>query len=113
MECISNVAMNEYLKKHRLTEAGKAVFEVLMVREEKEEEDGIMNYASKKEASVRCYDELFPYAKQIVSYLAANSGMQGLVLGKSDMVFDDINNTKLVDRTTSGKIIELQTGFRG
>jgi len=36
MEYISNAAMNEYIKRHKLNEVEIAVFEALMVREERE-----------------------------------------------------------------------------
>lgn len=46
---------------------------------------------SKKEADMRCYDAMFPYADQIVKFLAMNSAMNGITLRKEEWartVFD-------------------------
>jgi hypothetical protein len=39
----------------------------------------------RKQAHTTCYDKLFPYASQIVSQIAANSGLAGLMLKKVEM----------------------------
>lgn len=44
--------------------------------------EDIENTESWKEMHVKCYDKLFPYAKQIMEILAANSGLSGFVLRK-------------------------------
>lgn len=47
--------------------------------------EGIEDLESKKEAHMRCYDAIFPYADQIVKFLAMNSEMKRIVLRKSRM----------------------------
>lgn len=45
---------------------------------------GTEDTESWKEMHIRCYDKLFSYAKQIMELLAANSGLSGFVLRKTD-----------------------------
>lgn len=47
--------------------------------------EGIEDLESKKEAHMRCYDAIFPYADQIVKFLAMNSEMKMIALRKSRM----------------------------
>lgn len=64
--------------------------------------DGINGAASKKETHIRCYDTLFPFASQIMTYLATNSGMQGFMLQKMEMEPETVNfgakpNDKIIE----------------
>lgn len=69
--------------------------------------NGINNMDSKKEAHLKCYDELFPYASQIMTYLAINSGIQGFMLKKPPIEFADVNFGSGPDSMDSGKVIKL------
>ncbi|HBI61378.1 MAG TPA: hypothetical protein DDY31_09230 [Lachnospiraceae bacterium] len=69
--------------------------------------NGINDMDSKKEAHVKCYDELFPCANQIMTYLAINSGMQGFMLKKPPMEFANVNFGIRPDGMDSGKVIKL------
>ena len=51
---------------------------------------GIVDVETKKDAHLMCYDSLFPYANQIVTQLASNSGMSGLMLKKIPMKRENI-----------------------
>lgn len=69
---------------------------------------GIENAKSKREVHVKCYDELFPFANQIMTYLAMNSGMQGFMLKKFPIEFADVNfGAKPENSVNSGKVIKL------
>ena len=59
-------------------------------------------------AHVKCYDELFPYANQIMTYLAINTGMQGFSMKKTPIEFADVNfGTKPENSMDSGKVIKF------
>lgn len=60
-----------------------------------------------KKVYVRCYDKLFPYAKQIMEMLAANSGLSGFVLRKKHIKEDDVHVRLEKEGKYSSKIIEL------
>ena len=64
--------------------------------------------ASKKEAHVKCYNGLFPYAGQIISQLAMNSGMNGLILKKKSMESESVNFGSRPEKEKSDKIIEFR-----
>lgn len=66
---------------------------------------GVKSKASKKKVHVKCYDDLFPYAAQIISQLTMNSGMTGVVLEKRTMEFDSVN---FGEKPKSDKIIEFK-----
>lgn len=68
---------------------------------------GIKNVSAKREAHLKCYDELFPYANQIMTYLTGNSGMNGFMLKKFPIEFADINFGTKPDNMDSGKVIKL------
>ena len=68
---------------------------------------GIDDIAAQREAHLKCYDALFPYASQIMSYLAMNSGFQGFALGKPLIQFADINFGTKPNTVESGKVIKL------
>ena len=46
------------------------------------EVNGITDNETKKDAHIMCYDALFPFANQLVTQLATNSGMAGLIFKK-------------------------------
>lgn len=69
--------------------------------------NGICDADTEREAHIRCYDEMFPYANQIMTYLAINSGMQGFVLKKIPIQFASINFGTKPDSMDGGKIIKL------
>lgn len=68
---------------------------------------GIESIELKKMAHIKCYDELFPYANQIMTYLAINSGMQGFMLKKPPIEFANVNFGSEPDSMDSGKVIKL------
>lgn len=51
---------------------------------------GVNTEKDRKRAHVACYDKLFPYASQIVSQIAENSGLIGLLLKKVEMKEEDV-----------------------
>jgi preprotein translocase subunit SecB len=65
----------------------------------------VVDNDTKKDAHVMCYDELFPFANNIVTQLAQNSGMGGLVLRKLPMDKDKIQ----FGSKTQDKVITLPT----
>ena len=70
--------------------------------------NGICDADTEKEAHIRCYDEIFPYANQIMTYLAVSSGMQGFVLKKIPIQFASINfGTNPNNGIDGGKVIKL------
>lgn len=44
----------------------------------------------RRQVHVMCYEKLFPYASQIVSQIAANSGLIGLMLKRVEMKEEDV-----------------------
>ena len=66
---------------------------------------GIESIETKKMAHIRCYNDTFPYASQIMAYLAVNSGIEGFVLKKFPVQFADVNFGK--KPKDSGKVIKL------
>lgn len=73
--------------------------------------DDIENTESWKEMHIRCYDKLFPHAKQIMEMLAANSGLSGFVLRKKQIKEGDVHVELEKTGKYSSKIIELP-GFQ-
>lgn len=73
--------------------------------------EDVENVDSWKKVHVRCYDKLFPYAKQIMEMLAANSGLSGFVLRKKHIKEGDVHVRLEKDGKYSSKIIELP-GFQ-
>lgn len=69
--------------------------------------EDVGNADSWKKVHVRCYDKLFPYAKQIMEMLAANSGLSGFVLRKKHIKEGDVHVRLEKERKYSSKIIEL------
>lgn len=59
---------------------------------------------SKKEAHMRCYDVMFPYADQIVRFLAMNSAMVGIGLRKSKM---DQSSIQFEPKEGTDEVIEF------
>lgn len=70
--------------------------------------NGFNNVVSKKEAHIKCYDALFPYADQIVTYLTVNSGMPCFRLQKIPLNPESINFGPKPNSVSSEKIIELK-----
>ena len=72
--------------------------------------DGIDNADDKREVHMKCYDDLFPYANQIMSYLAKNSGMINFNLKKSPINQESVKfGSRSENNTNIGKIVELRT----
>lgn len=72
--------------------------------------EGIEDLESKKEAHMRCYDAIFPYADQIVKFLALNSEMKRIVLRKSRMDGEKIH----IESEEGNEVIEfLEKGEYG
>lgn len=69
--------------------------------------NGIYDEDTEREAHIKCYDEMFPYANQIMTYLAVNSGMQGFALKKIPIEFASINFGAKPDSVGGGKVIKL------
>lgn len=70
--------------------------------------NGICDADTEREAHIRCYDEMFPYVNQIMTYLAINSGMQGFALKKIPIEFAGINfGAKPENGIDGGKVIKL------
>lgn len=76
----------------------KAIFEM----------DGIKSIDEREEANLRCYDELFYCMEQIMAYLMANTGIEGVRLRKTNIIPNctDSEISKLNDESV-GKIIEF------
>lgn len=70
--------------------------------------DSVNDIVSKREAHVKCYDVLFPYVEQIMTYLAINSGLHGFALEKSSMSPEKVNYGSEAKDGTCGKIIEIR-----
>lgn len=66
---------------------------------------GVKSEASKKKVHVKCYDDLFPYAAQIISQLTMNSGMGGIVLEKRTNQSVSVTSG---EKPKSDKIIEFK-----
>lgn len=66
---------------------------------------GVKSEASQKKVHVKCYDDLFPYAAQIISQLTMNSGMGGVVLEKRTIESTYVNSG---EKPKSDKIIEFR-----
>ena len=66
---------------------------------------GVKSEASKKKAHIKCYDDLFPYAAQIISQLTMNSGMGGVVLEKRTNQSVSVTSG---EKPKSDKIIEFK-----
>lgn len=73
---------------------------------------GVKDTGTKKEAHVKCYDELFPYANQVIKHLAAESGMPGLSLKKRHMDKEDISISGQPGDEGSGKVITFKLDSR-
>lgn len=69
--------------------------------------EGIEDTVLWKEAHIRCYDKLFPYAKPIMESLAANSWLTGFVLEKKKIKVCDVCVGLEKEEKYSGRIIEL------
>lgn len=69
---------------------------------------GVKSDESKKEVHLKCYDELFPYAGQIISQLAMNSGMIGFLLNKNPLSVENINFGSKPEKEKNDKIIEFR-----
>lgn len=67
--------------------------------------EGVKSLEDRKEVHLKCHDELFPYAKQIVSHLCVDTGLPGLSIPKNYMELDKIHFKK---EPKKGKIIELK-----
>lgn len=70
---------------------------------------GVNSDESKREVHIKCYDELFPFAGQIISILAMNSGMSGFLLKKNPLTMENVNFGSKPEKEKNEKIIE----FRG
>lgn len=67
----------------------------------------VKSMEDKKEAHLKCHDELFPYAKQIISHLCLDTGLPGLSIPKSCMELDKIHCGEK-PKSKNGKIIDLK-----
>lgn len=70
--------------------------------------EGVINDATKKEAHVKCYEQLFPYANQMARHLAVELGIPGLALKKRDMDNRDIHIGGKSGDGGSEKIIDFK-----
>lgn len=70
---------------------------------------GVKSDESKRELHIKCYDDLFPFAGQIISLLAINSGMSGFLLNKNPLKMENVNLGSKPKKEKNDKIIE----FRG
>lgn len=70
--------------------------------------EGVINDATKKEAHVKCYGQLFPYANQMARHLAVDLGIPGLALKKRDMANRDIHIGGKSGDGGSEKIIDFK-----
>lgn len=66
---------------------------------------GVKSEASQKKVHAKCYDDLFPYAAQIISQLTMNSGMGGIVLEKRTNQSVSVTSG---EKPKSDKIIEFK-----
>lgn len=60
-----------------------------------------------REMHVKCYNELFPFANQVLSLLGTNSGMQGLTIRKVPIKPESVHFGPKPDDEKSGKIVRL------
>ena len=68
--------------------------------------DEINDAVSKRKTHMICYDTLFPYANQIMTFLATNSGLQGFMLQKQEI--EPVNFDSNSNDDDIGRIIELR-----
>lgn len=72
--------------------------------------NGIDNAVDKRAMHIKCYDEMFTHADEIVTYLAKNSGMINFSLKKIPINQEAVNfGPKPESSTDIGKIVELRT----
>lgn len=106
MEFIDNsravAVLTEYV---RMQEGDEFYFELIV--EGMFHLEDIENTESWKEVHVKCYDKLFPHAKQIMELLAVNSGLSGFVLRKKHIKEGDVHVRLEKEGKSSSKIIEL------
>ena len=72
--------------------------------------EGIKSDKLQKEAHVRCYDGLHPYADQLIRILSLSSGILGLALKKRFMDPKSVNIGKKPKPVKDGKVIDFQAG---
>lgn len=70
--------------------------------------EGITSDKLKKEAHVRCYDGLFPYADQLIRMLSLSSGILGLALKKRALDLKNVHIGKKPRDAKDGKVIDFQ-----
>lgn len=70
---------------------------------------GVNDNDCKKKAHMMCYDQLFPYASQIISQLSMNSGMSGMVLKKIPMDEHSVQFNSPNSNEEKSKTIEFPT----
>lgn len=72
--------------------------------------NGIDNAAAKRTMHIKCYDEMFTHADEIMTHLAKNSGMINFSLKKIPINQESVNfGPKPEISTNIGKIVELRT----
>jgi len=69
---------------------------------------GITSNKIKKEAHVKCYDILFPYADQIVRMLSVSCGILGLRMSKKPMEPEDVHIGEKPKSVRDEKVIDFQ-----
>lgn len=67
--------------------------------------ENIKSNNDKKAANLIFYEELFPYASQIIAYLALDCGFPGLRIEKHTL---ELNSIHFGERPKNGKIIEMK-----
>lgn len=67
--------------------------------------EGVKSMEDKKEAHLKCHDELFPYAKQIIAHLCVDTGLPGLSIPKNYMELDKVHFGR---KPKMGKIVDLK-----
>ena len=70
---------------------GNGEFNISLCIEGQFHMEGVNNNDTKKEAHAQCYKQLFPYASQIISQLAANGGIHGLRIKEIPINADNVS----------------------
>lgn len=74
--------------------------------------DNVTNTNVKEEANFRCYDELYYYMEQIMTYIITeNTGIVGFQLPKPNFLseYTDSEGNKPTGESSNGRIIEFKT----
>lgn len=71
------------------------------------QEVGLMDEEEMKEIHIQCYNELFPYASQIVTQIGINAGFNGLMLKRTPLDAGNVMLGKENEEEKEKKIINL------